>query len=122
MVCLSHLDQIKQALGIQGVLTNSSVWHGNDSGRKAQIDLLIDRRDHVINLCEIKFSNDVFTIDKSYSMALREKMELFRSISNTKKSIFLTMITTFGLTQNEYAASIVQNQLTMDVLFLPALF
>jgi len=47
---------------------------------------------------------------------------LFRSISNTKKSIFLTMITTFGLTQNEYAASIVQNQLTMDVLFLPALF
>jgi len=121
MVCLSHLDQIKQALGIQGVLTNSSVWHGNDSGRKAQIDLLIDRRDHVINLCEIKFSNDVFIIDKSYSMALREKMELFRSISHTKKSIFLTMITTFGLTQNEYAASIVQNQLTMDVLFLPAL-
>lgn len=85
--------------------------------QKAQVDLVIDRRDHVINLCEMKFSIKPFAIDKAYADELRNKIGLFREATATKKSVFLTMITTFGLEKNTHAASLVQNSLTMDVLF-----
>lgn len=79
--------------------------------------MVIDRRDHVINLFEIKFSIDKFTITKDYDAALRQKIEAFRRATGTKKSIFLTMITTHGLQDNEYRYSVVQNELTMNDLF-----
>lgn len=116
-VCLAHIDQIKQALGIAGVQTATSAWTGEKDGQKAQIDLVIDRRDQVVNLCEMKFSIQPFTIDKAYSNVLRNKIGLFKTISATNKAIFLTMITTFGLNRNEYSMSLVQNELTMAVLF-----
>lgn len=115
-VCLIHIQQIKQALGISAVQTTTSAWVGrNEAG--AQIDLLIDRRDHVINVCEMKFSLNKFTIDKKYAEELRNKIGVFTDEVKTSKSVFLTMITTFGLTKNDYAQSLVQNDLTMDVLF-----
>jgi AAA+ ATPase superfamily predicted ATPase len=115
-VCLAHINQIKQFLGISGVQTATSSWIS--SGRLgAQIDLLIDRRDHVINICEMKFSLNSFTIDKKYAEELRNKIGVFKEESKTRKSVFLTMITTFGLAQNQYSMSLVQNDLTMDVLF-----
>jgi hypothetical protein len=116
-VCMAHLDQIKKALGIAGVQTNSSAWMSNDKNAKAQIDLLIDRRDHVINLCEMKFSLHPFSIDKKYAQELQQKIALFKQQTQTNKAIFLTLVTTFGLQQNEYANFLVQNSLTMDQLF-----
>ena len=79
--------------------------------------MVIDRRDQVINLPEIKFSIDKFVITKDYDAALRRKIEVFRTATAAKKSVFLTMITTHGLKDNEYRYSVVQNKLTMNDLF-----
>jgi len=116
-VCMAHLSQIKQALGISGVQTNSSSWINTGEGKKKQIDLVIDRKDDVINICEMKFSINSFIIDKKYHEELLDKIETFKTATQTTKSIFLTMITTFGITRNTYSNSIVQNNLTMDDLF-----
>jgi len=83
----------------------------------AQIDLVIDRRDQVVNLCEVKYSINPYTITKSYAENLRNKIGVFRNETKTGKSLFLTMITTYGLEENTYSKSLVQNELTMDVLF-----
>lgn len=112
MVCLHHIREIKEALGISGVQTSVSTWRTGE----AQIDLLIDRRDHVINLCEMKFSLDVFSIDKNYAGALRQKIAGFAAETKTKKALALTFITTYGLARNQYAG-LVQKELTMEALF-----
>ena len=112
MVCLHHVKQIKKALGISGVQTSVSTWNVPD----AQIDLLIDRKDHVINICEMKFSINPFSINKKYAENLRNKLGIFRAQSRTKKALFLTMITTYGIESNKYSG-MVQNDLDMDVLF-----
>ena len=116
-VCLAHIPQIKKALGINGVLTKTASWKSKESRNNAQIDLVIDRRDQVINLCEIKFSINPYTITKSYSENLRNKIGVFRTETKTRKAIFLTFITTYGLTRNKHATSLVQNEITMDSLF-----
>lgn len=116
-ICWAHLLQIKKALGISGVQTASSNWRSNNPEQGAQIDLLIDRRDQVINLCEIKFSINPFTIDKRYEMELRNKIAFFRAETGTRKSIFLTFITTFGLQQNSHSLGLVQNELSLEALF-----
>ncbi len=116
-VCRAHLAQIKQALGINSVQTSSSTWQGTDGVSQAQIDLVIDRRDHAINLCEMKFSINPFVIDKAYSEELQRKVGIFKTATETRKSVFLTLITTFGLAKNTYSDSLVQKSLTMDALF-----
>lgn len=118
-LCLAHISQIKKALGIAGIYSEESSWRklGTDTESGAQIDLLIDRGDKVINICEIKFSQDEFTINKKYAEELRVKLSAFRKVTKTKKSLFLTMITTFGLTENQYTNSLVQQKLKMDALF-----
>jgi AAA+ ATPase superfamily predicted ATPase len=115
-VCLGHVQQIKNALGISGVQTHTAAWKGSQGEKGAQVDLLIDRRDQVINLCEMKFSMSAFSIDKAYAASLRNKIQVFREETGTKKAIYLTMVTTYGLVNNSYA-SMVQNDLSMDVLF-----
>jgi hypothetical protein len=117
-VCLAHIREIKQALGISGVQTATSSWVKTGAGPGVQIDLVIDRRDHVINICEMKFSINNFTINKKYAEELRNKVGVFREETKTRKAIFLTMITTFGLHKNSYSTSLVQNDLAMDVLFV----
>ena len=116
-ICFYHLDAIKKQLGIGAVYTEVSSWRSRKSDPAIQIDLVLDRRDRVINLCEIKFSQGVFTITKSYANTLRNKVATFRQESKTKKAVFLTLITTFGLKQNQHATGVVQNELTMDVFF-----
>jgi len=116
-VCLAHLPQIKEALGISGVQTSSSSWINTGGGNKRQIDLVIDRKDNVINLCEMKFSTKPFSIDKKYHAELQDKIETFREATKTTKTLFLTMVTTFGITKNEYSLGLVQNSLVMDELF-----
>jgi uncharacterized protein len=116
-ICLAHLPQIKRALGIGSVQTQSSAWTGGDEAGKAQIDLVIDRRDRVINLCEMKFSIHPFTVDKAYAERLRRKMALFEAATKTNKALWLTFITTFGLAPGAHAQGLVQQSLTMDALF-----
>lgn len=115
-VCLAHIPQIKKALGISGIETETSSWKSTQSKDGAQIDLVIDRRDGVINLCEMKFSISPFIIDKKYDAELRNKVGSFRTETQTKKSVFLTMLTTYGLQNNSYAGN-VQNDFKMDILF-----
>lgn len=117
-VSRAHLTQIKQALGIGAIQTYASTWQGTDGVSQAQVDLVIDRRDHAINLCEMKFSIHTFTIDKGYAAELQRKISVFKTATDTRKSVFLTLITTFGVTKNEYAGSLVQKSLTMDALFV----
>lgn len=117
-VCMKHVDQIKFALGISGVHSEDASWIEKNGDKGAQIDLLIDRDDNVINVCEMKFVNAAFKIDKKYSSELANKVELFRRSTGTRKSVMLTMITTYGILENMYSRQTVQNELTMDDLFV----
>ncbi|MEX0813834.1 MAG: ATP-binding protein [Chitinophagales bacterium] len=118
-VCLKHIEEIKKALGIAAVDSENHSWSDKNEDEGAQIDLLIDRADNVINICEMKFYSAEFTIDKKYANELRNKVNLFRENSNTRKNLFLTMITTYGLKQNPYSLELVQNELKMNALFKP---
>lgn len=113
MVCLHHVAQIKKAIGINSVQTSVYSWQSEG----AQIDLIIDRKDQVINLCEMKFSLAPYTITKKYAESLRQKLEQFRQATKTKKAIFLTMMTTYGVKNNKYSY-LVQNDLKMEDLFV----
>lgn len=115
-ICLLHIDQIKKALGIGGVYTEISSWQSRNAG--AQIDLLIDRRDHVVSLCEIKFSKDPFSISKAYRVELEKKLFAFRQETKTRKALFLTLITTIGLQVNQHSLGFIQNTITMNDLFV----
>jgi len=117
-LCKDHIRQIKQKLGIAGVLAEESSWfsRGNQDHSGAQIDLVIDRNDHVINLCEIKYTAEECTIDKDGDRVLRNKIGAFVQETRTKKTIQTTMITTFGLKQNQYSGMI-NTQVVLDDLF-----
>ncbi|MCM1170129.1 MAG: ATP-binding protein [Bacteroides sp.] len=111
-LCLHHIRQIKQKLGISGVQSDVCAWKG-DGG---QIDLLIDRRDQIINLCEMKFSQGEFEITKMYDEHLRERAESFRSATKTRKALCQTFVTTYGLKRNMYSGN-VQSEVRLDDLF-----
>ena len=117
-ICKDHVDQIKKKLGIAGVMTEVSSWvkKGHDEENGAQIDLVIDRRDHIINICEIKFSTREFEIDKSYDMTLKRKVDVFRNNTTTNKTLSVTMITTYGIKRNMYS-NYVSKEVIMDDLF-----
>jgi hypothetical protein len=120
-VCLKHVPQIKKALGISGVYTSASSFYkkGTSGEAGAQIDLLIDRNDQIINLIETKFHNVAFTISKDYAEKLREKIRVFQESTQTKKQIFLTLITTFGLRHNKYSVGLISSDFDINVLFEP---
>ena len=82
----------------------------------AQVDLIIDRRDRVIDLCEMKFSLGEYSIDKDYDQKLRKRVETFRKNSKTKKAVQIVFVTTYGVETNQYI-SIVQKQVTLEDLF-----
>ncbi|MDX2250370.1 MAG: ATP-binding protein [Bacteroidia bacterium] len=118
-ICFKHIPQIKKALGISGVyaIVYSYLKKGNENEEGIQLDLLIDRNDHVINLCEIKFYAAEYTIDKAAAMKYRNRIAKFKETSHTRKQVFLTMITTFGIKENPYSLGLVDSALTMDDLF-----
>lgn len=119
-VCLLHVEQIKRALGISGVSTKVSAWRyhaESDKTQGVQIDLIIDRDDQCINLCEIKFSDLEFTVTKEYAEKLNRKKAIFREVTKTKKALFTTLITTYGAIENANYHSCIQKQLTMNALF-----
>lgn len=111
-LCLHHIRQIKGKLGISGVQSDVCAWKG-DGG---QIDLLIDRRDQTINLCEMKFSQGEFEITRQYDEHLRERAERFRAATKTRKALHQTFVTTYGVKKNMYSGN-VQSEVTLDDLF-----
>lgn len=116
-VCLHHIPQIKQALGISGVASAVSSWTESYDGKRiAQIDLVIDRRDQVINLCEMKYSMKKFEITPTYLQTIIERRELFREKTKTNKALHLTFVTVCGLKHNTQWGMI-QNELTANDLF-----
>ncbi len=112
-LCLHHVRQIKQKLGISGIQSDVCSWKGESS----QIDLVIDRRDQTINLCEIKFSQSEYEITKQYDEHLRNRMENFRASTKTRKALHQTFITTYGIKNNIYRGN-VQSEVVLDDLFL----
>ncbi len=119
-ICALHLNQIKQKLGISGIATSTSTWRslGNNENRGTQIDLVIERSDRIINLCEMKFSTEPYTITKDYEEKLRNRMALFKAETKTRKSVATTMVTTYGIVRGIHSG-IVQNEIVMNDLFQP---
>ena len=116
-VCFNHIRQIKQALGISGVSTVQSAWSKRpDDTEGTQIDLLIERKDNIVNMCEIKFYGDLFTVDKSYDLVLRRRQMLLGEKIPRRMAIHSTLITTFGVKPNEYRWSFVK-VITLEELF-----
>ncbi len=118
-LCLTHLPQIKKALGISGIFTSSSTFYKKqtvDLGG-TQIDLVLDRKDHVINLFEMKFYEEEFIPTKSFADNLREKRLIFKTLTQTKKQISWVMLSTYGIKHNQHSLGLVDNILTMDDLF-----
>ena len=115
-VCLWHSEQIKQALGIAAISTELSSWRSRKSSPGAQIDLLLDRKDGILNLCEIKYSKSEYTISSAEETNLRKKIAVFETETRTKKAVHLTMITTYGVLKNNHSG-IVDSEIALDALF-----
>lgn len=119
-VCWNHTKKIKMALQIAGVSTKESLWfkRGDESSRGTQIDLIIERKDNVVNMCEVKFYSKEFEVDKDYHLVLENRKTLLRDVISKKATIHSTLITTYGLKKKGYWSDFV-NVVTMDQLFLP---
>jgi uncharacterized protein len=118
-ICLTHIDQIRKALGINGIATtiSSFVATPKDGFNGAQIDLLIDRSDHSINVCEIKFSSDVYEVKKKDVDNIANKKTVFRYHTKTNKHLFTTLITTFDVVNNSNRINHIDQVVTQDDLF-----
>ncbi len=119
-LCMLHHKQIKVALGISGMATEVSTWRCQADSKKniagAQVDMVIDRADRIIHLCEMKFSEDEYNITSAYEKTLRERRATFKAVTQTRKSVVHTFVTTYGLGQGKHH-SIVHSEVTMDDLF-----
>jgi hypothetical protein len=116
LLCLLHIPQMKRKLGVSGISTQVFSWRSKESSPGAQIDLLIARRDGVINLCEMKFALHPFTVDKNYDQNLQHKRMAFVQETGSRSAIHITMVTTYGLADKGYRAS-VQSEVTLEDLF-----
>ncbi len=120
MLCKKHIDSIKQSLGIASIYTEVSslrVSSDNSHDERFQIDLIIDRKDATINLCEIKYHATSYKIDKAYASKLTWRQQRFREYTKTKKTIFNTLITNQGIVDNAYAMEVVDSTVELDALF-----
>ena len=118
LVCLQHASCIKRALQIGGVHSSVYTWQKADSADKsgAQIDLLIDRNDGIINLCEMKFAAEPYTLTAKDDKAMQSKKSAFVQEFPKRKALHITYVTTFGLVHNPYWNN-VQSEVTLDDLF-----
>jgi uncharacterized protein len=117
-VSLLHINEIKKALGISGIYSENSSWRSIGKTENAQIDLLIDRKDNAISVCEMKFANEEFIITKEYAEKLKQKLRVFKTETKTKKTLLPTLITTYGAQKNSHYLGIIQNELTLNDLFI----
>lgn len=122
LLCLCHHKQIKKALGLEVISTDFYTWRhrvdASDENSGAQVDMVIERADRTIHLCEIKFSEGTYDITKAYEKRLRERLGLFKAVTKTKKTVVHTFITTYGVIDGKHK-SIVHSEVDLDALFLP---
>lgn len=116
-VAMTHIPQVLKAIGVDRIHTEYYSWRSSESEKKAQVDLIIDRADGIINLCEVKYSTGKYSISKDEYLKLANREEAFRRESETKKGLFLTFITTYGLERNAYS-DMVNSQVSLADLFL----
>lgn len=118
-LCLHHIPQIKQKLGISGIQSDVCSWkaQATEEHKGGQIDLIIDRKDQIINLCEMKYSINEYDITPKYLNEMQNRKELFRTLTKTRKALHLTMVTTYGIKQNAQSGMI-QSEIMLDDLFL----
>jgi hypothetical protein len=118
-LCLKHVDCVERALGISGVLTEASSWQhrSNDESHGAQIDLLIDRADDVISVCELKHTINPFVVTKGYAEALRRKLAVFHQVTKTRKALQLVLVSSNGVADNPHAGSIIDAKLDKDIFW-----
>jgi AAA+ ATPase superfamily predicted ATPase len=119
-ICFKHLLQIKKSLGIEGVFTEFYSFKaiGNKENNGTQIDLIIDRNDGIINLCEIKFYDKKFSLSKATAQVIQNKIEVFIRETKTRKTIFPTLITSFGTDKNEYTTGFIQQEISLENLLV----
>ena len=116
-VCFNHIRQIKAALGISGVSTEQSAWSKRaDDEEGTQIDMIILRKDNIVNMCEIKYSASIFTVNKQYDLILRNRQAILETIIPRNAVVHNTLITTHGLKYNEYSG-VFDQVVTLDALF-----
>lgn len=123
MICLKHAKSIQKKLGIERIPTETATWRWSPPPRSlekgAQIDLLFDRGDGIISICEIKFSEQVFVIHKAYAQELKTKIEVFKSRMKTSaKHLFLTIVTTCGVKKNDYYEDLVHSEVLLEDMFV----
>ena len=117
-VCFNHIEQIKKALGISGISTTQSAWTKmGEEYKGTQIDMIISRKDNIVNMCEMKYYGEEFMVDKDYDYILRHRKNLLYEMIPKKNAVHNTLITTFGIRYNEYRWSF-DNVITMDDLFI----
>lgn len=117
-LCMAHIPQIKQALGISGIRTEYYSWRSKESKPAAQVDLIIERADGIVNLCEIKYSRDKYAVSAAEEEKLRNRITDFELETGIRKAVLLTFITTYGLKDNTHSSAIV-SRLDMNALFAP---
>jgi uncharacterized protein len=120
-IALKHVEQIKKALGISGIYTESGSFYqkGSAAQKGLQIDLLLDRKDAAINLFELKFYTEPFALTKAQAAELEQKVALFKALTGTRKQIFLNLLSTHTLQPNEYSTGLLHEAFGLDVLFEP---
>ena len=99
-------------------VAGSFLKRGTDTEKGTQIDLLLDRNDQIVSIFEMKFYNDTFVVSKDYAQKLKEKLRIFKETTKTRKHLFLTFVTTFGLKHNEHSLGLIEQVLTLDALFM----
>lgn len=119
-VCLAHIPQIKKALGIEAIKTIYYAWRSsaneNEGERQAQIDLIIERADRMVNLCEAKYSTSTYLIDKEEHLRFQNRIARFQQETAYSGGIIPVFITPFGLQRNAYSEYII-NCVVLDDLF-----
>lgn len=116
-VCMAHISQIKHALGIDGITTTYYSWRSTQESMNAQIDIIIDRGDRLTNVCEVKYSERQYTIDKEEYHKFNSRIDAFIQQTGCKWGVIPTFITSGGLVRNSYAEELAVKEITLDNLF-----
>lgn len=118
LLCLRHIPEVKRALGIQGIYSEVSSFRYQEAGNEGiKVDLLIDRKDNCINLCECKFYDVPFKVTANYAQQLNNRKGIFRAVTETRKTIFTTLISNYPVISNEYSLEAIDKSISMQSFF-----
>ena len=115
-VVAAHIEQLKAAVGIAGIYSENYSWRSKNPDNKVQIDLLLNRADKVVNVCEIKYSSSEYILNKDEYLKIQNRIAVYQSETKTKSAVWPILITVFGLSGGEYANAINQQVTIMDLM------